>query len=58
MLHTQRVHARGFVPLAVADKCVIRIHYLRGYGDEAMKSLHLNALTFVTVFVAAQMPNG
>lgn len=50
--------AMVFIAMAVADKCVIRIHYLRGYGDEAMKSLHLNALTFITVFVAVQMPNG
>lgn len=52
------VCAMVFIAMAVADKCVIRIHYLRGYGDEAMKSLHLNALSFITVFVAVQMPNG
>lgn len=46
-----------FIVMAVADKCMIRIHYLWAYGDEAMKSLRLNAPAFITVSVAVQMPD-
>lgn len=42
--------AMMFIVMAVADKCMIRIHYLWGYGDEAM-----NALAFITVSMAVQM---